>query len=212
WYHVLRRFNRPTGQVVFTYTPSAQDRFGGAPPLAFSPQDPHLLYMGAQYVLVSSDNAQTWRQISPDLTVRTTTPDSSPAVPGRRTGPVVGGGAISALVPSPVSAGQIWVGTGNGMVQLTRDAGTTWTNVTPPGMPAGANINIIDASHTNAGTAHIALLSRDSHPHIYLTTNFGQSWQEIVSGIADSVTVRVVREDPADPNLLFAGTAMGAWV
>lgn len=99
WYHVLRRFDRLTGQVVVTYTPSAQDRFGGAPPLAFSPQDPHLLYMGAQYVLVSSDNAQTWRQISPDLTVRTTTPDSSPAVPGRRTGPVVGGGAISALVP-----------------------------------------------------------------------------------------------------------------
>jgi photosystem II stability/assembly factor-like uncharacterized protein len=210
WYHVLRRFDRLTGQVVVTYTPSTQDRFGGAPPLAFSPQDPHVLYMGAQYVLMSSDNAQTWAAISPDLTVRATGPDTSQAAASRRTG-ATAGGSISALAPSPVRGGHIWAGTGNGMVQLTRDGGRTWVNVTPPGI-AGGSINIIDASHASAGTAFVALLSRDNRPHIYRTTTFGEKWDEIVNGITDSATVRVVREDPVDSMLLFAGTATSAWV
>ena len=207
WYHVLRRFDRKTSQVTVLYQPTAQDRFGGAPPLAFSPQDPHTLYMGAQYLLASSDNAQTWRAISPDLTARSDQPVAAPA--GGRGGP--GGGSIQSLAPSPVGAGVIWVGTSNGLVQLTRDGGKNWTNVTPAGLPPGA-INILDASHSNAGTAYVALLSRDNLPHIYRTVNFGQSWQQIVTGLPAGAVVRVVREDPADPALLYAGTVTGAWV
>ena len=207
WYHVLRRFDRKTSQVTVLYQPTPQDRFGGAPPLAFSPQDPHLLYMGAQYVLASSDNAQTWHPISPDLTARADQA-ATPAGSGRGG---VGGGTIQALAPSPVAAEVIWAGTSNGLVQLTRDGGKSWTNVTPPNLPPGG-VNILDASHSNAGTAYLALLSRDNHPHIYRTADFGRGWQEIVAGLPDSAVVRVVREDPANPDLLYAGTATSAWV
>lgn len=209
WYHVLRRFDRVTSQVSVLYTPTADDRFGGAPPLAFSPQDPHTLYMGSQYLMASSDNAATWRRISPDLTVRDAANDT--AVLGRRTGPTVGGGSIQALAPSGVTAGVVWVGTGNGLVQLTRDGGTSWHDVTPPGIAAGA-INILDAGHRDAGTAYVAVLSRDNHPHIYRTTDFGKQWQEIVTGIADGAVVRAVREDPVIPGLLYAGTVTSMYV
>ena len=211
WYHVLRRFDKATNEVVVLYQPSAEDRFGGAPPLAFSPQDPHTLYMGAQYVLASKDRGQTWTKMSPDLA----------AIPGARPadGPGAGGvgapapgGSITALAPSPVNAGVLWVGASTGLVHVTRDGGKTWTNVTPKDLPP-AGINVIDASHASAGTAYIALLSRDSHPHFYRTTDFGSSWQEISSGIAeDDGTARVIREDPKDGNLLYAGTVMGIYV
>jgi photosystem II stability/assembly factor-like uncharacterized protein len=209
WYHVLRRFDRTTSQVSVFYTPTPDDRFGGAPPLAFSPQDPHTLYMAAQYLLVSSDNAQSWRIISPDLTARQAPADT--AILGRRTGPTVRGSSIQALALSGVSAGVIWVGTGNGLVQLTRDGGKSWHDVTPPNMAPGA-INIIDAGHHDAGVAYVALLSRDNHPHIYRTTDFGQRWQEIVTGIADGAVVRVVREDPVNADLLYAGTVTSTYV
>jgi photosystem II stability/assembly factor-like uncharacterized protein len=213
WYHVLRRFDRVTGQVVVLYQPRADDRFGGAPPLAFSPQDPHLMYMAAHYVLASSDRGQTWKAISPDLLVvpRGPTPEAAPGERITGVGAPAVGGSIQSLAPSPVGAGVIWAGTSNGLVQLTRDQGKTWTNVTPPNLAAGG-INVLDASHANAGTAYFALLSRDGHPHIYRTSDYGQAWQEISSGLNDGEAVRVVREDPVDPNLLYAGTVTSAYV
>ncbi len=208
WYHVLRRFDRVTSQVTVLYTPAPDDRFGGAPPLAFSPQDPHTLYMGAQYVLASSDGARTWRPISPDLT-HAANAQTAPGGTGVAAG--TGGGTIEAMAPSPVGSGEIWVGSNTGVVQLTRDGGGTWTNVTPPGLPPGG-INVIDPSHSHDGTAYIAVLSRDSHPHIYRTSDFGAHWQEIVAGLPDGAVVRVVREDPADAQLLYAGTVTSAFV
>ena len=207
WYHVLRRFDRMTSQVTVVYQPNPEDRFGGAPPLVFSPQDPHTLYMGAQYVLASSDNATTWHQISPDLTMRGTSPSAETPAGGRGGF----GGSIQALAPSPIANGVIWVGTSNGVIQLTRDGGRSWTDVTPRDLPPGS-INVLDPSHADGGTAYVALLSRDNHPHIYRTTTFGKEWQEIVTGLPDGAVVRVVREDPADPRLLYAGTVTSAWV
>ena len=212
WYHVLRRYDRTTGQVVVLYQPAPGDRFGGAPPLAFSPHDPHTLYMAAQYVLVSSDRGQTWRTISRDLAAPPgTPPPAAPAAGGGGVGAPAPGGSIQSLALSPVAAGVIWVGTSTGLIQLTRDAGKTWTNVTPPNLPP-AGINVIDASHASAGSAYVALLSRDGHPHIYRTSDYGQSWREISTGLTDGEIVRVVREDPTDPNLLYAGTVTSAWV
>ena len=86
WYHVLRRYDRDTGQVVVLYQPTADDRFGGAPPLAFSPQDPHTLYMAAQHVLASSDRGQTWRTISPDLAAPPARPPDGAAAGGGSVG------------------------------------------------------------------------------------------------------------------------------
>jgi photosystem II stability/assembly factor-like uncharacterized protein len=213
WYHVLRRFDRTTGQVVVLYQPTPDDRFGGAPPLAFSPQDPHTLYMAAQYVLASADRGETWRAISPDLLALPSGPAPA-AAPGERitgVGAPAVGGSIQSLAPSPAAAGVIWAGTSNGLIHVTRDAGRTWTNVTPPNLPS-TGINIIDASHANAGTAYAAALSRDAHPHIYRTSDYGQHWQEISTGLTDGEVVRVVREDPVDPNLLYAGTVASAYV
>jgi photosystem II stability/assembly factor-like uncharacterized protein len=214
WYHVLRRFDRTTGQVIVLYQPTAQDRFGGAPPLAFA-QDKRTLYMGAQYVLASSDSARTWRTISPDLAAPSGGPPAAElAGAPAGVGAPARGGSITALAPSPVPGagrGVIWVGTSTGFVHVTRDGGKTWTNVTPPTKATGS-VNVIDASHHDAGTAFAAVLSNDRRPHIYRTLNFGQAWQEITAGIATDGTARVVREDPVDPNLLYAGTVTSAYV
>src|SRR5262249_32937242 len=144
------------------------------------------MYMAAQYVMSSTDRGLTWKTISPDLLVvpRGPAPDVSAAERLTGVGAPAAGGSIQSMAPSPVSAGQIWVGTSNALVHLTRDEGKTWTNVTPPNIPAGG-INVIDASHANAGSAYVALLSRDAHPHIYRTSDFGQQWQEISNGLKD---------------------------
>jgi photosystem II stability/assembly factor-like uncharacterized protein len=212
WYHVLRRYDRTTGQVVVLYQPTPDDRFGGAPPLAFSPRDARSLYMAAQHVLASIDRGQTWRVISPDLAVPPGTPAPAvPAGPASGVGAPAPGGSIQSLAPSTVASGLIWVGASTGLIHITRDGGKTWTNVTPPNLPPGG-INVVDPSHKDAGTAYVALLSRDAHPHIYRTTDFGKTWQEISAGLTDGEVVRVVREDPTDPNLLYAGTVTGVWV
>ena len=212
WYHVLRRYDRTTGQVIVLYQPGPEDRFGGAPPLAFSPQDPRTLYTASHRVLASNDRGHTWRAISPDLAAPpgVSIQPSAAAGGGSVSGPAPGG-SIQSLAPSTVAAGLIWVGTSTGLIHVTRDSGRTWANVTPPKLPPAA-VNVIDASHSKAGTAYIALLSRDAHPHIYRTSNYGQSWEEISSGLPDGEIVRVVREDPVDPDLLYAGTVTSVWV
>ena len=210
WYHVLRRFDRVTGQVVVLYQPTAEDRFGGAPPLAFS-ADARTLYMAAQHVLASNDKGVTWRTISPDLAAIPGAPAPPPGAAPAGVGAPAPGGSITTLALSPAAPGVIWVGASTGLIHVTRDGGKTWTNVTPPNLPPGS-INVLDASHAQAGTAYVALLSRDAHPHLYRTADFGQSWKEISAGIADGSVARVVREDPVDPSLLYAGTVSGVWV
>src|SRR6185369_2255373 len=195
WYHVLRRYDRTTGQVVVLYQPTAQDRFGGAPPLAFSPQDPKTLYTAAQHVLVSHDRGLNWQRTSGDLAAPpgVKLPEAATAG-GGGVGSPAAGGSITTLALSPVAAGVMWVGTSTGFIHVTRDGGKTWANVTPPNLPP-AGINVIDASHAQAGTAYAALLSRDAHPHIYRTSDYGARWEEISSGLTDGEVVRVVRED-----------------
>jgi photosystem II stability/assembly factor-like uncharacterized protein len=211
WYHVLRRFDRETGQVVVVYTPSAEDRFSGIPPLAYSPQDPHLLYMGAQYLLATADGGVTWKRLSPDLTARAAAAQPAPATPGPAGRPRPG--AIESLAPSPVRAGVIWVGTSNGVIEVTQDGGQSWTDVSPPGLSARSAVTNIDASHHDVGTAYAAVQdATNTQPCIYRTTDFGHSWQAIVNGLPSDVRVRSVREDPISPHLLFAATEMGAWV
>ena len=210
WYHVLRVFDRRTGQITVPYSPGPNERFTGAPPLVFSPENPHVLYMASQYVMESSDNGRDWRKISPDLTIRPKMANGNRGLPPflRRAG-----AAIQTLSASPVAEGEMWAGTSDGLIQLTRDGGKKWTDVTPPELPAGAAVNIIDASHHNSGTAYAAAESfLKPQPMIYRTSDYGKTWQEIVNGLPDGVRVRVVREDPEDPNLLYAGTETSAWV
>jgi photosystem II stability/assembly factor-like uncharacterized protein len=210
WYHVLRRYDRTTGQVVVLYQPTDEERFGGAPPLAFSPQDPHTLYMAAQHVLVSNDTGQHWRIISSDLAAPRGVTLAAAAGTSGGVGAPAPGGSITTLALSPVVPGVIWVGTSTRLIHLSRDGGKTWVNVTPPNVPGG--INVIEASHVNAAAAYVAVLSGDGRPHLYRTSDYGHAWQEITNGLADDGTMRVVREDPVDPNLLYAGSVTSAYV
>jgi len=212
WYHVLRRYDRETGQVVVLYQPAADDRFGGAPPLAFSPRGARTLYMAAQHVLASDDRGKTWRAISPDLAAPAGVelPATLTAGGGSVAGPAQGG-SISTLAISPVSDGVMWAGTSTELIHVTRDGGQTWKNVTPPKLPLGT-INVVEPSHAAAATAYAAVLTRDSKPHIYRTNDYGAGWQEISNGLPDGAVVRVVREDPADSEIVYAGTVTGVWI
>ena len=199
----VRRFGDPTPKLRYTWTS----------PIVFSPQDPHTLYFGSQYVLKSTDRGNSWQEISPDLTGT----DPKASLEGLLTVENArerGHGVVYTIAPSALKDGQIWVGTDTGLIQLTRDGGKTWKNVTPSGLAAWSKISIIEPSQTEAATAYAAVdrhrLS-DAGPHIYRTHDFGATWTEIASGIPNGAYVRTVREDPARKGLLFAGTELGVY-
>jgi photosystem II stability/assembly factor-like uncharacterized protein len=174
-------------------------------PMAFSPQDPHVLYLGTQFVLKTVNGGTSWEAISPDLT-RTPVDEKDPKRPL---------GTLMTIAPSPAKEGVIWAGTDDGAVQLTRDGGATWQNVTPPEVSDWSAVQLIEASHFDAGTAYVAVNRNpvdDLRPHILQTHDFGQTWQETVNGIRDTDFVRAVREDPVRKNLLYAGTEQGVYV
>jgi hypothetical protein len=211
-------------------------------PLAFSPQDGHALYEGTQFLLETRDEGETWKQISPDLTVRPGEPvppspdqeaakpeaakseeqktkeaeekkpksqeeEQSMRPPDRR--------ALTTIAPSAAKAGVIWVGTNNGLVQLTTDGGANWQNVSPSGFQKFAEITVVEASRFDPATAYVSIdnhQGNDFKPHIFRTHDYGKSWQEAVAGIPDFSFVKVVREDPKRRGLLYAGTETGAFV
>ncbi len=199
WYGSVFRLDRTTGQIATVFAPRASYRYTWETPLVFSPRDPKTMYLGMQYVLKTSDGAQTWAEISPDLTAKTPSPDAQ--------------GVIQAIAPSAAQTGEIWVGTSTGLVQLTRDNGASWNNVTPPGLPERLEIRLIEASAVDAETAYvIAAAFGDSQPYIYRTHDAGKSWQKIVSGLPEKSIARVVREDPVRKGLVYAGTETGVYV
>ena len=180
-------------------------RFNWTIPLVFSPQDPHLLYLGTQFLMKTSNAGTSWDEISPDLTrIRAEEKDTKK----RR-------GTILTIAPSPVREGVIWVGTDDGNIQVTKDGGKTWKNVTPPAVTEWSIVSIIEASHSDAGTAYAAVNRNnldDFRPHILRTRDYGESWQEIVGGIGKQHFARTVREDPVRKGLLYAGTEKGVYV
>ncbi len=180
-------------------------RFNWTIPMAFSPQDPHLLYLGTQFLMKTNNAGTSWEAVSEDLTrVR---PDEKDSKQAR--------GTILTIAPSEVKDGVIWVGTDDGNIQLTKDAGKSWQNVTPTGVSEWSTVSIVEASHFDAGTAYAAV-NRNNHddlrPHIFRTRDFGKTWQETVSRIREIDFVRTVREDPVRKGLLYAGTEKGVYV
>ena len=122
---------------------------------------------------------------------------------------------IFALAESPITKGLLWVGTDDGLIQLTKDEGKTWTNVTPKDMPEWSRISQIDPSAFDAGTAYVAVDRHqfdDLHPYIYKTSDYGKTWTKLGQGIPDNAFVRVVREDPKKRGLLYVGTETGVFV
>lgn len=204
WYRTVVRFDKTTGQITHVFVPGTKFRTSNMVPLAFSPHDPHTLYLGAQFVLKTSDGGMHWESISPDLTDRKVTATAAnrpPVAP-----------AISTLAPSTVQRGEIWAGTSNGAVHFTDD-GMAWPDVTPQDTPALATVNTIEAGRHDAAAAYAAISGlNDSRPYVYRTRDKGRTWQKIVAGLDDSALVRVVREDPVRKGLLYAGTETSVYV
>ncbi len=185
------------------------------PPIAFSPQDPHALYEGTQFVLVTRNGGESWERVSPDLTVRPDQPSVAPGPTPAGAPPAPNRTAISTLALSPAKEGVMWAGTSNGLVQLTEDGGKTWRNVSPPGLTRFHQVSMIEASRFDSATAFVAVEAHEANdfaPHVIRTTDAGKSWRETVTGIAAGDFVRVVREDPVRRGLLYAGTENGAMV
>ena len=219
----LSRFDRRSGQAQnitpwplrsFRDSNSTQKyRFPWTAPLVFSPVDPGTLYYGAQYLLKTTDGGLTWKEISPDLT-GDTRQDKSAAGPAPTTenARALGYGVIYAIAPSPLKAGQIWVGSDNGLLHLTRDEGKTWENITPAGLPDWSRVTQIEASHFDAATAYASVdrhRMEDYKPYIYRTRDYGKRWQLITTGLDQPAYVNCIREDPARRGLLYAATELG---
>ena len=191
-------------------------RFQWTFPLVLSPNDPNTLYAASNVLFRTVNEGQTWTAISPDLTghdSRTLGASGGPITKDQTS--VEYFATIFAVAESPLARGQIWTGSDDGFVQLTRDAGKTWSNVTPKDLLAYTRISIVEPSPHSAGTAYVAANRYqfdDMQPYIYRTTDFGRSWQRIDRGIARGEFVRVVREDPTRKGLLYAGTERGVWV
>ncbi len=199
WYGSVLRLDRATGQLSTVFVPAAKHRYTWETPLAFSPRDPKTLYVGMQSILKTTDGAQTWTEISGDLTSKNPQPNDQ--------------GVITTIAPSAAQAGELWVGTSTGLLQMTRDDGANWTNVTPSEIPANSNITSIEASPTDPATAYVISAGRnDQRPYIFRTHDAGKTWQKIVSGLPENQIARVVREDPERKGLLYGGTETGAYV
>jgi photosystem II stability/assembly factor-like uncharacterized protein len=191
-------------------------RFQWTAPIAVSPQDPNVLYHGAQVVFRTADQGKTWAPISPDLTRNDRSKQQSSGGPLTQDNTSVEYfDTVFAIAPSPLQKGLIWAGTDDGLVQLTQDEGQHWANVTPKGFPEWAAVDLIEPSPHSAGTAFVAIDAHrldDFKPYIFRTVDFGKTWTQINSGIPAGAYVHAVRQDTRNPHLLFAGTERGIYV
>ena len=194
-------------------------RFVWDAPLHISPHDHNTLYVGSQHVHRTQDGGQSWQVISPDLTLND---KSRQGTSGGLTPDNIGveyAGVVYGIAESPVEKGLIWVGTNDGQVQLTRDAGTTWSNVTGNliGLPAWGSVRSIAPSRHDAATAYLTVdfhQMNNRDPFIYKTSDYGKTWKSITTGIPKSMLsyAKVIHEDPKRRGMLYAGTENAIYV
>ncbi len=190
-------------------------RFNWNAPIVASPHNWNKIYHGGNKVLMTTDEGQSWKEISPDLTRNDTTKHGPGGIPITIEG--AGGenyNTISYMVASPHADGELWVGSDDGLLHLSKDDGGNWENITPKNI-GEALINAIEISPHTAGTAYIAVTKykfNDFTPMAYKTTDYGKTWTEITNGFANEHYVRVVREDTKVKGLLYAGTELGLYI
>jgi photosystem II stability/assembly factor-like uncharacterized protein len=234
WYGNVIRLDRATGQITTLFIDPPNYRASWETPIMFSPRDPHTIFYASQFLLKNTDGGITWKEISPDLTVKPDAPSSPPKpdaaghIPSKDdveeasaffaddddedAQAALNRGFIQAIAPSPLDVNLIWVGTSTGFIQVTHDA-ATWSNVSPPNLPDRSMVNSIDASPHDPNTAFAAVFSyRDRHPYFYRTRDSGKTWDKIVTGLPEAGIARVVREDPVRKGMLFAGTESGVYI
>lgn len=223
---LITRFDRKTGQIrdiqpyprFFSGEPSSAlpERWQWTFPIVFSPVDPKRLFICSQHVWITTDEGQTWKKMSPDLTLAdpSTLGISGGVITNDMNGPEIYA-TVFTLAPSYIDVNTIWAGSDDGLVHITRDNGVSWQNITPPDMPKFTRVSIIDASRHKPGTAYVAgkrYQMDDRAPYIWKTDDYGKSWTKIVNGISGDDYVHSVREDIKKPGLLYAGTEHGVWI
>lgn len=222
----LTRLNHKTGTVrainVWPDNPMGHGaegmkyRFQWNFPILFSKHNPNRLYTFSQHVHVTENEGQSWDIISPDLT------RNDPEKLKSSGGPITQDNTsveyyctIFAAQESPITEGLLWVGSDDGLIHVTKDGGKSWENVTPKGMPEWMMINSIEPSAFDAGTCYVAgtkYKTGDFTPYLYKTTDYGKTWKRITDGINSEHFTRVLREDPKQKGLLYAGTETGMYI
>ena len=223
------RLNLHTGQEQqywvyphFNYGHAAVDmpfRFQRTAPIEVSPHNPDVIYHASQFVHQTNNEGKNWQVISPDLTAFE--PDKQGYSGEPITRDITGEEIYSAIYQvreSPLREGVIWTGSNDGLIYVSQDAGTNWTNITPPMVPPGGRVQTIEPSPHSSSSAYAAIyryMLDDWTPYIVKTDDFGENWSlltDSTSGIPMDHPTRVVREDPDRQGLLYAGTEFGLFV
>jgi photosystem II stability/assembly factor-like uncharacterized protein len=195
-------------------TDSTRYRFNWTAPIVVSQHDANVIYHAGNVLFQTRDRGTTWRPVSPDLTRNDKTRQGWGGGPITNEG--AGGevyGTIVVLAESPHDARTLYTGTDDGVVQLTRDGGATWRNVTPASLTDGL-VNEIEISPHDPSTVTIAFRTDrlgDPTPHVFRSTDYGATWTRLVNGLRANEPVRVVREDPTVRGVLYAGTETGVY-
>jgi photosystem II stability/assembly factor-like uncharacterized protein len=208
-YGELRRINVRTGEVlnIRPKPPRGEPdyRFNWSAPILLSPHDPAVVYFGGNLLFRSRDHGDHWDPVSPDLTLgpRGPSPDF--------------GHTLTTLAESPVRAGVLWVGTDDGRLHVSRNAGRDWSDRSAdlPGVPPERHVSRVIASHFAEATAYVAVdrhRNDDPRPYLFRTTDYGDTWKALAADLPQSGSVYVIRESSRNPNLLFAGTEFGLCV
>jgi photosystem II stability/assembly factor-like uncharacterized protein len=190
-------------------------RFQWTAPLEISPHDANVLYHGGNVLFRTRDRGASWQAVSPDLTRNDKSKQQWSG--GPITGDITGVeyyNTIFSIDESPIAAGTIWVGTDDGLVQLTRDGGANWSNVTSKAWPQWGTVEGLEASRADAGTAYVVIDAHrldDERPYLFRTRDYGKSWQALANNLPADLHLFVVREDPSDTNMLYLGTERGIW-
>jgi hypothetical protein len=223
---LLTRLDRRTGEqrAVNPYPDNPMgyasgdiaERFQWTFPIVLAPTNPSVLYVGSQHLWKSTNEGQSFVKISPDLTRH------DPKTMGSSGGPITKDNTgvetyatIFTVAPSPRDGNVIWTGSDDGYVQVTRDGGSTWKNVTPKGIGDFARISLIEASPFRPGTAYVAANRYqldDFKPYVFRTDDYGNTWTSITNGIAPNHFARAIREDVKRAKLLYLGTEHGIYV
>ena len=222
----LVRFNTVTGEQKDIRPPAPSGvklRFNWNAAIAIDPLDMGILYYGSQFLFKSTNEGNTWQIISPDLTSNNPEKQKQ-AESGGLTKDVTHAEdhcTILTIAPSPVQNGVIWVGTDDGKVQLSKNGGQSWKDLSAKligikeeGVPSGTWCPHIEASPHEPATAYVVF---DDHrrsnwtPYVFMTTDFGETWKSLATPVIDGF-IHVIREDPVQKNLLFLGTEFGLYV
>ena len=190
-------------------------RFAWTYPIVISPHDPNTLYIGGNMVFKSTNEGQSWEPISPDLT--RADPETLKPTGGPINRDAVGAevyATVYALAESPLKKGLLWAGSDDGLLHISRDGGANWQNITPKNLGEWTLISCIEPSPYDPSTAYVAATrykTDDYQPYLYVTHDYGESWQRINNGIPEYDFTRVIRADPTQKGLLYAGTETGIY-